>query len=177
MSPSARRLALTVHVAVSVGWFGAVAAFLGLAVVGLTTAVSPTRQAAYIAMQITGWNVILPLGSATLLSGLIQSLGTSWGLFRHYWVVVKLALTLAATLLLLLHLRPVDTLAAIATLRVPGPTELRGIRIQLVGDAIAALLVLLVNTTLSVYKPRGITPHGWRQQRREAALLHQRHGR
>jgi hypothetical protein len=30
--------------------------------------------------------------------------------------------------------------------------------------AALALLVLLVATTLAVYKPRGMTPYGWRKQ-------------
>ena len=34
-------------------------------------------------------------------------------------------------------------------------------------DASAAVLALLVATTLSVYKPRGVTPYGWRKQREQ----------
>ena len=56
---------------------------------------------------------------------------------------------------------------------VPGLREssidLRRIRIQLAFDAAAALVALLVNTTLSVYKPRGLTKYGWRKQREQRA--------
>ena len=41
---------------------------------------------------------------ASLLTGLIQSLGTPWGLFRHYRVVVKLLLTVFATAVLLVKM-------------------------------------------------------------------------
>lgn len=33
---------------------------------------------------------------------------------------------------------------------------------QLIADAVAALLVLLAATILSIYKPRGVTPYGQR---------------
>jgi hypothetical protein len=37
-------------------------------------------------MGLTAWLVIMPLSVATLVSGLVQALGTTWGLLRHYWV-------------------------------------------------------------------------------------------
>ena len=51
----------------------------------------------------------------------------------------------------------------------PPPGDLRGLRIQLVGDATGALVVLLVNTVLSIYKPRGMTRRGRRAQRERSA--------
>ncbi|WKN60407.1 hypothetical protein HJ581_0042575 [Rhodococcus opacus] len=41
--------------------------------------------------------VLLPLALASLVTRLICSLGTAWGLLRHYWVLFKLLLNLAAT--------------------------------------------------------------------------------
>jgi hypothetical protein len=98
VTPGLRKLALTAHVTSSVGWLGAVAGFLALAVAGLTSEDAQMVRAAYLAMELTGWFVIVPL------------------------------------------------------------------RIQLVADAGAALLVLLVATTLSVYKPQGRTRYGRRKQ-------------
>ena len=43
----------------------------------------------------------VPLVLASLLSALIESLSTPWGLFRHYWALVKLLLTIFATIVLL----------------------------------------------------------------------------
>lgn len=164
-----RKFVLTTHVICSVGWLGAVAAFLALALTGLRSPNDQTVRAAYLAMNTTGAIVIVPLCFAALVTGLIQSLGTSWGLFRHYWVIVKLALTVGATLLLLLHMQPVRELAAVAAEGAILTDELRDSRVQLVADAGAALAVLIVNTVLSVYKPRGITRYGWRKQREERA--------
>ncbi|MET0397354.1 MAG: hypothetical protein ABW277_11060 [Longimicrobiaceae bacterium] len=171
MTPRLRRLALTVHVASSVGWLGAVASFLALAVAGLTSPDAQVVRAAYLATEVTTWLVIVPLSVASLLTGLVQSLGTPWGLFRHYWVLAKLVLTLVATLLLLLHAQPIGYVAGVAAETTLSGGDLRGLRIQLVADAGAALLVLLVATALSVYKPRGMTRYGWRKQRELRAVF------
>ena len=96
-----RKLALTAHIIFSVGWFGAVAAFLALAVAGLTSRDTQLVRTAYAAMELTARWVIVPLAVASLLSGIIQSLGTPWGLVRHYWVLAKLLLTTFATIILL----------------------------------------------------------------------------
>jgi hypothetical protein len=128
-------------------------------------------RAAYLAMEVTGWFVIVPLSLASLLTGLVQALGTTWGLFRHYWVLLKFLINILATFLLLLHMRPTTYLARAATETSFSTADLRGLRIQLVVDAGAALLALLVATTLSVYKPRGITPYGRRKQQEQDAGL------
>ena len=163
MSSRFRRFALTAHVASSVGWLGAVAAFLALAIAGLTSRDAQVAHASYLAMDLTTWFVIVPFCLAALATGLVSALGTSWGLFRHYWVLIKLLLTIFATLLLLLHTRPISYMAGVAAEKTLS-TDLRAVRIQLVVDAGAALLVLLVTTTLGIYKPPGLTRYGRRKQ-------------
>jgi hypothetical protein len=170
LTPSLRKLALTVHVTSSVGWLGAVAGFLALAVVGLTTSDDQMVRAVYLAIEVIGWFVIVPLSLASPLTGVIQSLGTSWGLLRHYWVLIKFLITIPATLLLLLHMKPVGHLARVVEQRTLASGDLAGLRIQLAADAGAAILVLLTATALSVYKPRGLTPYGRRKQDEEIVL-------
>jgi hypothetical protein len=168
MIPSLRKLALTAHVTISVGWLGAVGGFLALALAGLTSESDQIVRAAYLAMELTGWFVIVPLCLASLPTGLVVSLGTEWGLFRHWWVVAKLFISVVATLLLLVHMQPVGHLARVVAETTLARGELAGIRVQLVADAGAALVALLAATALSVYKPRGLTPYG---RRRAAAVL------
>ncbi len=163
MTPGLRKFVLTAHVISSVGWLGAVVAYLVLAVTALTIQDAQTVRAAWIAMELTGWFVIVPLALASLSIGVVQALGTPWGLFRHYWVVVKFLLTVFATVILLLHMPTVSYFARLAT-GIDSATTF-----GLWGEILHAgggLLVLLVNTTLSVYKPRGMTPHGWRKEMR-----------
>ena len=164
MTPRLRKFALTAHVTTSVGWLGAVAGFLALAVAGLTSRDDQTVRAAYIAMELTGWFVIVPLSLASLLTGFVLSLGTGWGLFRHYWVLAKLLITVLAVVILLVHMQPVSHVAGVARERALSGEDLRGLRVQLVADAGAALLALLVATTLAVYKPQGMTRYGWREE-------------
>ncbi|HEV8599637.1 MAG TPA: hypothetical protein VGQ69_09780 [Gemmatimonadales bacterium] len=160
---SLRKFALTAHVTFSVGWLGAVAGFLALALAGLTSQDVQLARAAYLAMDLTAWFVIVPLSLLTLPTGLVMALGTEWGLFRHYWILAKLVITVLATLLLLVHLQPVGHLAAVVAARTLARGELAGLRLQLVADSGAALVALLATTALSVYKPRGLTPFGRRE--------------
>lgn len=169
MTPWSRKLVLTLHVTTSVGWMGAVGAFLALALAGLTSRDLGMSRASYVAMELVGWSVIVPLSVASLLSGVVQSLGTPWGLFRHYWVLIKLIIAVLATILLLVHMQPVEHLSSAAADTTLFGDEFRGMRIQLIADAAAALAVLLVATTLSVYKPRGLTRYGRRKQREQRA--------
>ena len=162
MTPRVRKLALTAHITSSVGWLGAVAGFLALAITGLTSQDPQMVRSAYLAMEVTGWFVIVPLSLASLATGLIQSLGTEWGLFRHYWVLVKFLLNLGATALLVVHMQPTARVARTAAEATLSDGDLRGLRIQLVADAAAALVVLVIATTLSVYKPWGMTAYGRR---------------
>lgn len=162
MTPSLRKLALTAHVVTSVGFPGAVACFLALAVLGLATTDVQVIRAAYLAMELITWIVIVPLCFATLLTGIISSLGTNWGLFRYYWIVVKLLITIPSTIILLVHMRPIEYMADAAMGSMSG-ADLGKVQLQLILASAAAVLVLLVATALSVYKPRGLTRHGARK--------------
>ena len=164
MTPGLRKLALAAHITSSVGWLGAVACFLALAVAALTNRDPQMVRAAYFAMELTGWFVIVPLSFASPLTGLVQSLGSTWGLFRHYWVLVKFLITIPCTVVLLLHMQPTGRLARAAVDTTLSSAGLHGLQIQLAADAVAALVVLLVATTLAVYKPAGMTRYGARKE-------------
>lgn len=164
LGPRLRRFLLTAHVASSVGWLGAVAAFLALAIAGLSSDSAQTVRGAYLAMQVTTWFVIVPLAFASLVTGVVQSLGTHWGLFRHYWVVAKLLLTVIATVVLLFQLENIGSMADIAADSALTDSAHRGARISLLVHAGGGLVVLLLTTILAVHKPPGLTRYGWRKQ-------------
>jgi hypothetical protein len=166
--PRLRKGALTAHVAASVGWLGAVVAFLVLAIAALVDGGSPTARAAYVAMEPIAWLVLLPLSVASLTTGVVQSVATPWGLFRHYWVIFKLGINVFATAVLLMYMATLDELARLAA---DTRTEIpAGEPWSPVLHAAAACVLLLVATTLAVYKPHGLTPWGRKKQlgRREA---------
>jgi hypothetical protein len=168
MTPGVRKLALTAHVAASVGWLGAVAVFLALAVAGLTSDDADLARGAYMTMDWAAWFVLVPLSLASLLTGLVQALGTAWGLFRHYWVVFKLLINLFATIVLLMY---TQTLGALAEVAANPRGDLDSVQnASPVLHAALAVLLLLVATVLAVYKPRGLTPYGRRKLRERPAL-------
>ena len=156
LTPRARKLTLTAHVVASVGWLGAVVAFLGLAVVGLASEEAETVRGVYLVMEPAAWLVLVPLAFASLVTGLVQSLTTAWGLVRHYWVVAKLAINVLATFVLLMYM---ETFAVMAERAADPSAELRVVRtVSPVLHAALASMLLLAATILAVYKPRGVTP-------------------
>jgi hypothetical protein len=157
MNPTLRKANLTAHVLSSVGWLGAVVAFLALSIVGFRSNAPATVRACYVAMNLIGLLVIVPSSALALLTGIIQGLGTSWGLFRYYWVLIKFALTFAATALLLLHQFTAVAGAAqrVAASQAGTLPEVGRLATQLVLDSGLATVVLLVTTILSVFKPWG----------------------
>ncbi len=173
MTPSLRKFALTAHVTSSVGLLGSIAAFLALAVAGLTSQDAQIVRAAYLAMDLTARFVIVPLAFASLLTGLIQSLGTPWGLFRHYWVLAKLLLTIFVTIVLLIKMELISYAARLAAETILSRADLRAAGVELAVHAAGGLLVLLVPAALSIYKPWGLTPYGRRKQHEQRALSQQ----
>jgi uncharacterized membrane protein len=105
----------------------------------------------------------VPLAISTLITGIVISLGTRWGLFRHYWVVLSLLLTVVATVVLLSETRTIGALARVAADPSTSPEELAALNSTLV-HSIGGLLVLVAVLVLNVYKPRGLTRYGWRRQ-------------
>lgn len=162
MPPRVRKLVLTTHVTTSAGWLGAVVAYLALDVTAAISQDVQLTRSMYLAMEVTVNYAIVPLALVSVLIGIINALGTTWGLFRHYWVLVKLVLTLAATTVLLIETSVVSRLAEAAA-SAADPRELPGT----LGHSIGGLVVLLLALILSVYKPRGLTRHGWRKQQKQ----------
>ena len=165
MNPPLRKLALTAHVACSVGWLGAVACSLVLALAGVLSQDAEVVRASYLALEVVAWFVLVPLSVASLVTGVVQSLGTRWGLFRHYWVLMKLAMNLVAIAVLLLYTQTLGYLADLAGGLAPGAglSELQSPSPVL--HSALAVVLLLFATVLALYKPKGVTRYGQRKQR------------
>lgn len=160
MKPSLRKFVRTAHITFTVGWLGAVAGFLVLAITGLTSHDPQVVRAAYLAMDLITRFVIVPLSLAPLLlTGPLLSLGTPWGLFRHYWILAKLVINILSTLILLVHLQPISYLSRVTAVGALSTID-RSLQIQMVAASGVGLLALLLATALAVYKPRGMTPYG-----------------
>jgi hypothetical protein len=163
MNPRMRKFVLSIHVTGSVGLIGAIAAFLTLAAVGVASHDVQLIRGAYPAMELIARFVIVPLAVAALLSGLLQSLGTPWGLFRHYWILAKLLLTTFATVVLLVKMALIGYAARLSEQAILPRDDLHAAGLQLVVHAAGGLLVLLLPAVLSIYKPQGLTAYGRRR--------------
>lgn len=170
LAPIARKVVLAVHLSGSVGWLGAVVAYVPLDVTVALSNDPTTVRAAWTAMGlIAGW-AIVPLAVTSLITGLLISLGTRWGLFRHWWVLVSLVLTIVAVLVLAQETSVIGRGAAMASLPTTPDDQVLALPPTL-PHSIGGLLVLLVIQWLNVFKPQGLTPYGWRRQQEERARL------
>jgi len=155
-----RKSILLAHILSTIGWIGAVASFLVLALTGLRSIDQQMVRAACMAMEPITWGVIVPLAFASLITGLLLSLGTKWGLFRHYWILIKFLINLLSLPILLLHTRLIHKVSIAARTEGLLSTDLYRDRTRLVIVAIVALVALLIAAVLSVYKPKGAIPYG-----------------
>jgi len=160
LTPAVRKLLLMVHVTASVGWIGALAVFLALALLSVLSQEHTVVSAAGIAMGAAAWLVILPLSLTAFASGVVQALGTPWGLVRNYWVVFKLLLTALATTVLVMKLAPIRYLADTSAQTTLRGDDLAGVRMSVLIHAGAGLLVLLANAALAIFKPQAVTGFG-----------------
>lgn len=147
---------------------GAVAAFLVLSIAGLTSHDAEVMRGAYLSMDLISRFVIIPMCFGALATGLLQALGTPWGLFRYYWILLKFGLAIFATFALLVHQFGV---MAEAAKRVSGAAvetlfsaDFGPLKTELVRAPSLAILLLLVAASLGVYKPWGLTRYGRRKQ-------------
>lgn len=168
MTPNVRKFALAAHITTSVGWLGAVAAYIALDVATTTSQDVQTIRSAYLAMESIARYVIVPLAFASLFTGIVMSLGTTWGVFRHYWVLISFLLTIMATIVLMVERQTISSFADMAADPTVSSEDL-SVMGSTLAHSIGGTVVLLVILVLNVYKPRGLTPYGWRKQQEERA--------
>ncbi|MGW5528309.1 DUF2269 domain-containing protein [Streptomyces xanthochromogenes] len=148
---------MVAHVAVSVSWLGLTLGLLALGITAYTTDSPAMTDAAYRAMKVFGDWLVLPIALLTLVTGVVLSLGTRWGLARHRWVWIKFWLTLVTLCLSAFLLRP-EINGAVAA-GVPDTS--------LVAAPIVSSSAYFFMTAISVLKPWGLTRRG-RKHRAES---------
>jgi hypothetical protein len=172
LSPAFYKLLLAAHIVVSVGWLGVVCAKVTLKLIAITTGTPGVADALYIASE--RLNVAFPpLAIGTVVTGVLLSLGTKWGLIQHYWVVTKIALTVVviATAVQIGSRIPQPSAAAMDGGTILGVASSPAI--LLLSQSVTHVLMLGVATVVSVYKPWGKTWLGRRKGAVRPAQAHQ----
>jgi hypothetical protein len=153
-----RRGLLVVHVVVSVGWLGLTLGMLALGITGAVAGSADEAGAAYRSMDVLGDWLLIPVSLLALVSGVVLSLGTPWGLARYRWVWVKFWLTLVTTgaTVFALRARVNAAMVDVTADRTVGATT------DLILAPSVSLGVYVFLTAISVVKPWGPTARGRR---------------
>ncbi|WP_028926036.1 hypothetical protein [Pseudonocardia acaciae] len=162
LRPPVYRALRSAHIATSVAWLGIVLGKLVLEL-GVLTAASGRRAESLFTAATAITRAFPPLVFATLVTGVLLGLGTRWGLLRYYWVVTKLALSLAVvvTAVTLVEGLARSAMPSSTDELDPGATVLTAPAELLAWLTGAYVAMLLVATVVSVYKPWGRVR--WRQ--------------
>lgn len=147
----AREVALILHVLTSVGWFGIAVAVVVCAIAARATADQAFAHALYRVMAASPW-LSVPAGLTAAATGTLVALGSRYGLIRHWWVVVKVLLTVVVI--------TADALLVSVLAREAAATDHAAP--PLYGSTVGHVVALVIATALSVIKPRGLTPWGRR---------------
>jgi hypothetical protein len=147
-----RRVMVFVHVVVSTGWMGAGAANVVLTFTAGLGDDPQVRRACYVLVRTIDTWLVIPGAFAALVSGVVLSVLTPWGLARYWWVLVKLVLTTAVIVFSTFFVGVwVERSITAGIAASPHAVEL------MVGP-LASMAAFLLMTWASVAKPWGRTP-------------------
>jgi hypothetical protein len=159
-----RKLLLTVHVAATVSVLGT---DLVLLLLGLGSLSGADPRTIYPAAYLVAARLVAPLALLSLGTGLLLGVLTPWGLFKYWWVTIKLAITAVLTAVVWFVLVPRLGVAADTVTR-PGSHLLTSAeRLPLVIAPAVASTLLLLMVVLAIFKP------GWRLRWRVSGLATQ----
>ena len=159
ISMTQRKWLLSLHLLFSAIMLGTAVAFLILSIAAASTADEGILKACYRGMLILSRTSVRASTIGTIVTGILLSVWTQWGLFKYYWIIAKEALTVLSVLIgpfgmHLWSLRAVELTQAYGLGALHDPAfaanrsqMMTGIALQIV--SLAAMFVL------SVFKPWG----------------------
>lgn len=174
---NSRKFFLTLHVGLAVSWLGASMSMVVLSLTGLLTEDLGLRHNAYAIMHIFDLAIVIPLVVVSIVTGLVVSLGSHWGLIKNRWVLTKFATALAIPAFA--GVKENFWVRELAEKTAANPAvDRNGVDLKLAVCMIVFCCALWSATVLSIYKPWGKTRWGsgnWpRTARRPGVLIHPR---
>ena len=153
MTEGRRKIAVTVHVVAALALLGVSTVVLVAGVQAATRDDAHDAHAVYSLLRLLTFSLDLPLAAVTLLSGVLLALTSRWGIFRHWWVIAKLAIYGATLIIGLVLISPsLDTMIDVTE---AGSSGQSGARSTLVFAAGVQVVILVAAATLGVFKPGG----------------------
>jgi uncharacterized membrane protein len=107
-TPAARKWLRFLHVLFSLSWLGGVLA-LGILIFFIP---QPDTVTALVFQHVIFYRMdyflVAPAAALSLLSGLLLCSKTNWGFFRHWWLIVKMTVTVFVIVFCTLVIAPID---------------------------------------------------------------------
>jgi hypothetical protein len=154
-----RRWLLTIHLLFSAIMFGVAVAFLILSIAAANTSDEGVLKACYTSMHVLAKTSVKVSTIGTLVTGILLSVLTQWGLFKYYWIIAKEVLTVLSIVL-----GPIGmyfwTLKAVTLTTAEGLNALHDQafivnNVQLWIGIILQIISLIAMFIISVFKPWG----------------------
>ena len=162
LAPAWRKALLVLHVVSGISWMGVDIALLALLLTARTTDDATLVFSALNAIRIIVPLAVPSLSLSILVTGVLLGLGTTWGLFRYWWVLVKLILSLIMTLLVFVSLVPGVNQMALLDISITSADAMRAsagsVTTGLMYPPVVSFLMLGTATVLSIFKPWRRTP-------------------
>lgn len=115
-------------------------------------------------MHLFDLTIVIPLVLLSIVTGLVVSFGTHWGLVRHWWILAKFALAVGIVTVASVW-ENYWVRGLVAKTAADRGAVLDGIDMRLAVCMVGFSVALWIATILSVYKPWGRTPWGQRRSR------------
>jgi uncharacterized membrane protein len=150
-----RQTLLVLHYVTALGWLGGGASQLTLNLVALSTGDPALRHAAYEIAHVFDISLLTVLSLGSAVTGILLAVRGPWGLVRHWWVAVKLAVTVALIVLVPAVVGGWIRAAVRETEAGPGGPGYPTVGGELLSSSVVIVTVLVLVTVISVVKPWG----------------------
>ncbi|WP_240041204.1 DUF2269 family protein [Paenibacillus ginsengarvi] len=154
-----KKLLVTAHLIFSAIMLGGMVIFLVLSITAATTNDPRLFESCFAIMRVLAQTSVRASTIGTVVTGVLLSVWTHWGLLRYYWIIAKELLTLVAIGIGIVGIgiwsvKTAD-LSAAQGMDVLHDAVFRSNRNMLVGGIVCQIVSLAAIFVLSVYKPWG----------------------
>jgi hypothetical protein len=139
-----RQLTVWLHVLSSFGWMAQAMALCVMLATGLVSDDPAVRSASTTMSLATDGRLLGPMADVSAFTGIMLAAATPWGFFRHWWVLIKFAVTLVQLHVGILLLSP----------QLQQSAETGPVPMQVAGTALMASAIAFQGW-LSIAKPWG----------------------